>query len=80
MSDVGNAAMLLLGPLSSASPNGQGLVFSWFSIVVGGWVLLGSWISYLRRRKEIKTPLLNLLWISGIGGLFIVLGVRDLLR
>jgi hypothetical protein len=32
--------LALLGPVSSASPNGQGPFFSWFLIIVGGFVVV----------------------------------------
>jgi hypothetical protein len=70
----------LLGPLSSASPNGQGPLFSWFLILVGGSVVFTAWRHYLKRRREVEIPLLNLLGISGISVVLIVAGIWSLFR
>jgi hypothetical protein len=74
-----DVALFLLGPISSSSPEGPGRVWSWFAIFIGCWVLIGSWRSYLKK-PELKIPLFNLLWVSGIAVLFLVLGVRGVLR
>lgn len=72
--------LALLGPVSSASPNGQGPVFSWFLIMVGGIIVVTSWRNYLKRRREMEIPLLNLLGISGVSMVLIAAGIWGLFR
>jgi hypothetical protein len=76
----GDIALILFGPLSSASEKGQGPLFSWFFILVGGWVLFGAWTSYLKKRNEAKVPLFSLILVTGIALLFVVLGIRGVLQ
>ena len=72
--------LALLGPVSSATPNGQGPLFSWFLILVGGFVVITAWRQYLKRRRELEVPLLNLLGISGISMVLIIAGIWGLFR
>ena len=73
-------SFMLLGPISSASRNGQGPLFSWFLILVGGFVAVGAWRRYLGRRSGIEVPMANLLGVSGICLILILAGVWELLR
>lgn len=72
--------ILLLGPLSSASPNGPGPFFSWLFILVGGWGLIRSWLFYFKKRTEVSIPMFNLIGVSAIAVFFIVLGIRGVLK
>jgi hypothetical protein len=78
--DCATFSFLLFGPLSSASPDGPGLIFSWFFIIVGGWVLIRSWLFYLKKRTEVSLPIVNLIGLSAIALLFIIVGIRGVLR
>lgn len=70
--------MLLLGPLSSASPKGQGPFFSWLFVIVGAWVLIKTWMDYKRRRADSQIPLSKFLGVSAIALGFLVVGVWGL--
>jgi predicted lysophospholipase L1 biosynthesis ABC-type transport system permease subunit len=72
--------LALFGPVSSASPNGQGPLFSWFLILVGGFVVITAWRHYLKRRREVQISFLNILGISGISVVLIVVGIWSLFR
>jgi hypothetical protein len=72
--------LILLGPVSSASPNGQGPLFSWFLILVGGYVAVSAWRHYLKRRHDTEVPFLNLLGISGVSLILIAAGIWELFR
>ena len=71
--------LILLGPLSSASPTGQGSFFSVLFIIVGGWGLIRSWVDY-RKHRETQAPLFNLLGITALATLFLALGIWGLVR
>ena len=72
--------LVLLGPVSSASPNGQGPLFSWFSILAGGYVAVSVWHHYLKRRHDAQIPVLNLVGISVVCLILIAVGIKGLLR
>jgi hypothetical protein len=80
LSPFGDIALVLFGPVSSASEKGQGPLFSWLFVLVGDWGLIGAWTSYLKKCNKVKVPLFNLIWVTGIGLLFVVLGIRGVLR
>jgi len=74
-------AAVLLGPLSSASPDGVGPVFASLFIVLAIAVAIHVWRFYLSQAKEQRRNLLrNVLWISAIAMAFLFVGIRDLLR
>jgi hypothetical protein len=73
-------ALMMLGPISSGSPKGQGPFFSVLFILVGGWMLLGTWKDYLKQRVNREIPPFNVLGISGLAAFFIVSGIWGLLR
>ena len=70
----------LFGPVSSASPNGQGPIFSWLLILVGGYVALTAWRNYLKRRKSQEIPISNLLGVSAVCGVLVAVGVWSLVH
>jgi hypothetical protein len=70
---------LFFGPVSSATPNGQGFLFSWFLIIAGGYIGISAWRYYLKRR-DANVPILNLFGISGVSLVLIVAGIWELLR
>jgi hypothetical protein len=70
----------LFGPVSSASPNGQGPLFSWLLILVGGYVAVTAWRHYLKRRESEKVPMLNLLGVSAVCGVLVVVGLWSLVH
>jgi len=70
--------LMLLGPVSSASPNGQGLLFSWFLILVGGYVAVSAWRYYLKRQRRSDVPFLNVVGISVVCLVLIVAGIWEL--
>jgi len=72
--------IVLLGPLSSASPEGQGPLMSWILVVVAIVVLVGAWRNYLKQHKDPKIPLFNVLWISGVCTFILAMGIRGILR
>jgi hypothetical protein len=72
--------LMLLGPVSSASPNGQGPFFSWLILLVAGYVLVSTWTNYVKRRRETKIPILNLIGVTAIATLAIVEGILGLLH
>ncbi len=59
--------LALLGPVSSASPNGGGPVWNTIGLLVPGWVVLTVWWKYLRRDPKVHVPIGNLIWITVIG-------------
>ena len=69
---------VLLGPLSSASPKGQGPGFSWLFIIVGAWVLIKTWMDYQRRKANTEIPRSKLLGVTAIAVGFVVVGVWGL--
>lgn len=72
--------LVLLGPVSSASPNGPGPVWSCLLILVAGWVGLSAWRHYLKQRLHAEAHLPTLLGITGICVIMIAAGVWGLLR
>lgn len=70
---------MMLGPLSSASPNGQGPFFSWVFVLVGGWILVKTWMDYTRRRNEVQIPRSKVLGVSALALGFVVIGVWGLI-
>ena len=72
--------LALLGPLSSASTDGPGRIFSWIFFVVGTWVLAGVWRYYLKHRRNSKIRLFDLYFISAMSVIFVGVGIRGLLR
>ena len=73
-------ALMLLGPVSQASRNGQEPFMSWLGIVVAGWVLVTGWRYYLKRRHDTAIPLFNMFWISGICAVILGFSIWDLFR
>jgi len=71
---------LLLGPVSSATPNGQGPLFSWFLILVGIYVAGSSWRFYLKRRNDTDVPIGNLVGVSAVSLALVAAGVWELFR
>ena len=70
---------ILLGPISSGSPNGQGgPLFSALFILLGGWMLMRVWRDYLKVRVKSEIPPLNILGLSALAAIFIVSGVWGL--
>jgi hypothetical protein len=72
--------LMLLGPVSSASPKGPGTIFSGLFIIIGTWVLVRTWNDYLKRRRSTNIPMGNLLWVSGLATFFIVAGIWGVLH
>jgi TRAP-type uncharacterized transport system fused permease subunit len=70
--------ILLLGPLSSASPKGQGPFFSWLFVIVGAWVLIKTWMDYKKRQPDSPIPLSKFLGVGAIALVFVVVGVWGL--
>ena len=71
--------LLLLGPISSASPKGQGPLFSWLFVIVGAWVLIKTWMDYKKRRGDSTTiPLSKFLGVGAIAFGFLVVGLWGL--
>jgi hypothetical protein len=77
---ISTVMFILLGPLSSASPNGQGLFFSVLFILIGAWGLIRTWTDYRKRRAESSVPLFNVIAVTGLATLFIVAGIWGLFR
>ena len=71
---------ILLGPISSGSPSGQGRLFSMLFILVGAWMLVRTWQDYLKQRLGREIPPFNVLGISGLAAFFIVAGIWGLLH
>jgi hypothetical protein len=77
---MGIYEMLFLGPLSGASPGGGDPSTTWFSIAVASAVLVTAWIKYLNRDDQVKAPIVNLVWVSGVCAIIIVLSILGLLH
>ena len=71
--------MLLLGPISSASPKGQGPIFSWLFVIVGAWVLIKTWLDYKKRQGDSQIPLSKFVGVGAIALGFLVVGVWGLI-
>jgi hypothetical protein len=71
---------MLLGPISSGSPKGQGPFFSVLFILVGTWMLIRTWRDYQKQRVNRDLLSFAILGVSGLAALFIVLGIRGLIR
>lgn len=72
--------LTFFGPISSATPNGQRPIFSFFLILVGGYVAITAWRYYLKRRRSTEVPFANLLGISAISLVLIVAGIWEIFR
>jgi hypothetical protein len=66
---------MFLGPVSSASPKGQGPFFSGLFILIGSWMLVRTWMDYLKARVGREIPPFNILGITGLAVFFIGAGV-----
>ena len=71
--------LLLLGPISSAGPKGQGPLFSWLFVIVGAWVLIKTWMDYKKRRADSQLPLSKLVGVGAIALGFLVVGLWGLI-
>lgn len=69
---------MLLGPVYNAAHGGS--VNPWFCIGVGVFVLVGAWGRYFKLRKTQGVPLTTLMGLTVIGGIFILLGARQLFK
>jgi uncharacterized membrane protein HdeD (DUF308 family) len=72
--------LIILGPLSSASPNGAGTLFSVLFILVGAWGLIRTWSEYRKRRADSAVPLSNVVAITALAVLFMAAGFWGLFR
>jgi hypothetical protein len=70
--------MMFFGPVSNAAHGGR--VDPWFSIAVGGAVLIATWTKYLKGELRRDTHLGTLLGISAICSVFIATAVWELLH
>ena len=68
----------LFGPVSEAMHGGS--VNPWFSIGAGVFTLVGAWGYYFKMRKTEIIPLVNLLGLTAIGGIFILVGIWELAK
>jgi hypothetical protein len=72
--------LTMLGPISSASPNGQAPLWSLFLILVAGYVGVSAWRYYLKRRRDTQISLAHLVFIT-VGCLnMILIGAWGLFR
>ncbi len=71
---------MLLGPLSSGSPGGPGPFFSYLFVLMGCYVLIKTWLFYLKYRSVHAIQMYQLVGISIISLFFIVAGVWGILR
>ena len=71
---------ILLGPISSGSPRGQGPVFSILFVFVGSWILVRTWKDYLAHPRDSRIPPFDVLGITGLAAFFIVSGVWSLVH
>ncbi len=69
-----------LGPLSFASLNGQGPLWSMFFILVAVYVGVSAWREYLKHRHEIKVPLPYLIFFILSCLVMVLIGIWDLFR
>jgi hypothetical protein len=69
-----------LGPLSSASPEGPGRLFSLAFIAVGAWVGLTVWRRYTRQRRQSEVPIAGVVGIIVLALGFVAVGIWGLLR
>ncbi len=72
--------LMLLGPVSSASPNPPGLLWSLILIFGGGYVGVRAWRYYLKRRHDIKISLSDVVFITVICLSMISIGAWGLFR
>ena len=72
--------LALLGPLSSASPNGPGPVISCSFVLLGCYMLARTWIVYVKHRRGTRIPVLNPVGISIVSLFFIGIGIWGILR
>ena len=68
----------LLGPVSSATPNGGGAIGNWFEIAVGAWVLITAWRRFRNRVPDTNVPIYSLVGITLICTVIIGVGVWGL--
>ena len=68
------------GPISSGSPKGQGPFFSVLFILVGAWVLFGTWRDYLKRQEAGSFPPAHILGITALAVFFVISGIWGLVR
>ena len=69
----------LLGPISSATPNGAGPFFSVLLLVVGICALMRT-IAELRSERLAAVSVVNVIGISAIATLFLAVGIWGLLH
>ena len=69
------ATILLLGPVSGATP---GLGNPVFNFVVGGVFTTAVWVQYFKREHATKRQIRTAIYLSVIGAFFIALGVWGL--
>ena len=72
--------LVLLGPLSSASPNGLGPVFSCLLALLGCYVLTRSWTYYLKHRRENQIPIFNMVFMSLVSLSLTAMGIWGVVR
>jgi hypothetical protein len=71
---------ILLGPISSGTPSGPGIFFSYLFILMGCYVLARTWVFYSQHRRENSIPVLNPIGISLLSLFFIGVGLYGVLR
>jgi hypothetical protein len=72
--------LTLLGPLSFASLNGQGPLWSVFFILVAVYVGVSGWRDYLKHRHEMQVPLPHLIFFTVGCLVMIFIGAWGLFR
>jgi hypothetical protein len=70
--------MIIFGPVAEAARGGRGNPF--FDLSVGFFVLAITWIGYMKKTQTKKVNLSVAVAISAICGVFIYLGITELLR
>jgi len=70
----------MLGPVSSASPNGGGPFWNTLVLLVSLFVLGGAWRAYLRRGRDVHIPRFNIIWITAVGLIMIAFSIYGFLH
>lgn len=70
------AQMILLGPVSGATPGPGNPVFNF---LVGGLAIIVASVRHFKIEKAKRPPVRDLLFISAIGAVFIMLGVWNVI-
>jgi hypothetical protein len=68
-------ALMLLGPVSGATPEGLNPVFAF---IVGGLAIIAVWVSFFRSEEAKRPTLSAAFFVSAIGAIIIALGVWGL--